>query len=831
MVSYKVTNFKGYSPKIAAELLDPKGAQVALNCNLISGNIVPLREAVAVESILGSGDIKALYGFIEPELQGRKWFSWANEVSLVRPSADSPNLGRGSEDRFYFTGGGTAKPQKFSTRHGAAGPNNQGPYPKETYDLAVPSPDEKPDVFVISNKTFTIKTVMRAGDGIVSITYDGGKIKDGSRVTVGGMVSGSYNYAHNGEFIDVSGVPAGAFSAPTTVPVKVESGKLPSQSYSVVSHSGTTVRLHVPFLQSIGSGKLRFDLASINGINVKVSSVSDDKIEYYSPGFEIGTSIVDAGKASLALGGLDSARTYVFTYATQWGEESQPSAPTDEKFVREGQVIELKNFPSAPPKDSLIKGIRVYRSVTGQAQGTSYLRLAELLYPVEIVAYHAENGVVGIVCQKEHNLTLDSVVWFDAPSSSGVSYHAGLKPSKIIDDFKAEFKASGTFALANFKGKLYHDCSENPGTTNPRYFGKTIKDSNSDESAVGYDFVDDYKIASLTQLLETTDYLPPPDGLKGLTLFGVDMLVGFSGSRIYFSERKNFHAWPEKGVYSIGERIVALSYFSGNLLILTDGFPYIASGNSPGNINVQRLPYQYPCLSAASVVVSDSGVIFVTTDGLAFYTGKASLLTKDIFDFDTWGKSFKPENIIGSLYGDFYIGFDRENDYAFLYYAAGDNSYFSDFKTNGKIQSIWYDVGAGLLYYTIQGVRKVYQFNAQGGRNKLAKWRSKVFETQTPVNFGAVRVVADFKDVEQLGAPETIRQNPEDIQQTINSESSVDFSIFSDGEKIFGKNIDNDEVVRLPSGYLNDSFEIELEGRERVRSVRLAETPTELKDV
>jgi hypothetical protein len=96
MVALRVTGFSGVAPRRAARMLENNQAQVAMNCHLTSGEILPMKEpklvinpaVAAVQSIFRVTDGAADY-----------WLAWGADVDAVKgPIAGDTSF------RIYFTG-------------------------------------------------------------------------------------------------------------------------------------------------------------------------------------------------------------------------------------------------------------------------------------------------------------------------------------------------------------------------------------------------------------------------------------------------------------------------------------------------------------------------------------------------------------------------------------------------------------------------------------------------------------------------------------------------------------------------------------------------------
>jgi len=126
-----IKDFKGIFPKIGPELLPFNQSQTAENCNLESGHIIPWFEvAVEYHSLITIDDTITIYLY-----EGSYWFLFSAEVNLVKGpvAADTAN-------KVYYTGDGI--PKKTNESEATTGGLNFGPYPRNFYPLALPSPKD-----------------------------------------------------------------------------------------------------------------------------------------------------------------------------------------------------------------------------------------------------------------------------------------------------------------------------------------------------------------------------------------------------------------------------------------------------------------------------------------------------------------------------------------------------------------------------------------------------------------------------------------------------------------------------------------------------------------
>ena len=437
---------------------------------------------------------------------------------------------------------------------------------------------------------------------------------------------------------------------------------------------------------------------------------------------------------------------------------------------------------------------------------TEYLRLATLWFPVEVATVDGTT----VTTTEPHNLAVGS--YFKI--STGV---AGGEVTDVIDDFT--FVYTGGSGSGGAGGMLYHDVSENPGTSTPRYWGED-----------GYDFVDDFNFASLLNALVTDDYDPPPEGLRGLVEYNNNILVGFVGNELYFSEPGQYHAWPRAYKKEIPHNIVGLAVFSGYLLIVTENYPYLLSGNDPVVLSLTRVDARSPCLNKRSIASMGFGVMYATHDGLALYstTTGPQLATRMLYNSDTWNEDLDPSTLIATAYKDTYLAWHADGGLSFER-DERVGGFFVDLATVEKPEATWYDPLTNKLYYATGNTGDVYLWDDLNQPAQPYVWKSKRIVTANPINIGAAQVDADYAT--QSSVWEAVDEDWDAFDTDWDTDGGVTFKFWAGGDLISTQELGSRQVFRLPSGYISDTFEVSVEGAVRLRAVRLAETPTGLKEV
>ena len=806
MAGVKIEKFLGIAPKISPELLPNTAGQIANNCKLYSGDLIPYPQPVVVDNTERPGDIKTLFALRDPITAEVKWLSWTTEVDIAKSSVDDVE-----EQRYYFTGDGVPKVSNYelSTTGGE-------PYPVTAYDLGLPLP---PDSSVLTTvaATFTVKDTASfardSGNIATLVTSTAHGIKSGSLISVSGFtfITGTYNQAGTTTItvtINGHGLADGA-----TITLDFTSGAAVDGTFTISNVATNTFDI-IASAAATTSGNVNLDLRSFNVTSFECTVINPTTLTYYSPGFQVDTYAYTAGKVDL--GSLTQTRSYVFTWYTPWDEESIGSIPSEDLFIREGVVVTVSSIPTAPPAGNyFIRGVRLYRTLP-TASGTEYFLLKTLWFPGTAARVQRTSNVSRVTTTDYHNLSIDDRFKISGCTVASFDITDGIV-TDVIDDYTFEYaQVAGDVAdTAVAAGTLYHDAAESIDDS-ARYWGDG-----------SYDFVDDFDSLNLLTILSSDEYDPPPDDLQGLTVIQNEIYVGFVGNKVYFSEPGLPHAWPPKYIRTVEPNIVAIAAVSGFLVVLTESYPYQIVGSDPNVMTVTRIDAQYACVAKRSVVSMSFGVLYATHNGLALYSPSSGpiLLTRALENQDTWTTSLDPYTLIGSFYGDKYVA---SHSTGMIVFERDDQTGGTYVDTDYTYTASYYDAPSGNLYYVSGTNGDIYQWNNLDQPNVTQEWKSKVIITKDFINLGAARVVADYTNLTSTWDSTT--SNWEATTQLWNNADQVTFKLWVDKELIYTTALNDKGTFRLPTGYKSDTFEVGVEGNVRIRSIHLAETPLGLKE-
>jgi hypothetical protein len=803
------------------------------------------------------------------------WLAWSTDVDIVSTAA-----GTSDEQRIYYTGDGVPKVTNY-----ALATDGAQPYPANSYTLGLPLPDTQLIAEAESAPNVDTASYARdAGNQATIVTASDHGLVTGNVVTISGFKSFAGTYTQTGTTINVTTNEDHGLTATDEVFIEFTTGAAINE-VATVTLVGSTTTFTATVANSVStSGDCISARDSFNVTNAEVSVINSTTFSYYSPGIEVATTSDDTGNVALA--GNTQARSYVYTWITPWGEESIGSDPSEEIFIKEGQVVAVPNVPAGffAPGDYNVLGVRLYRSVSSSF-GTDYYRLNTLWYPVTATTLSRTSNVVTVTTSTEHNFSIDSK--FRVRSSvASFTILTGAVVTDVLDDYTFTYAQVG----ANYTGTagtttFFHDVSESD-TDQAQYFGDTMNGTYIQSGVVitvttaidhgyttgdrvylnfisglsvdglyqiattpsstsftvtadasfstsgnlfvdNYSFIDTFDPLGLTNILITDDFDAPPANLQGITAVQNNILAGFVGNELYFSEPAYPHAWPAKYKITLEYNIVALAAVAGYLFVMTEGYPYQFSGGDPATMSFARVDTLYPCLSKRGIVNMGYGVLYPTHGGLALYSPQGgALITKALEDWDTWGISLDPTTLDAEFFDDKYFGahstggiiFERDDN------IGGILTTFTYSPT-----AIYYDPPSGKLFYAAGTAGDIYEWNNLSQPNSVLEWKSKVLESKDFINLGAARVVADYINV---STDWDLTNTDWDATTSLwNQGQDVTFKLWANKQLIFTTTVSDENVFRLPTGYRVDKFELSVETDLRVRAIHIGETPIGLKDV
>jgi hypothetical protein len=525
-------------------------------------------------------------------------------------------------------------------------------------------------------------------------------------------------------------------------------------------------------------------------------------------------------------------RSYVYTFLTQWGEESAPSAPSDPVSGKLDATWNISGMDIPPDNSGTITGAAKDTPSTGYV--TVNLNSAYGLRASEEIKFAAVAGMTDL-----------NGTW------SLYSVDVGTNTAVIILSTTQTYTSGGTWtriAPHNTSGMLKRIyrilTSANTGTD----YQYVVSLSAATTSYAGT--VDD---DDLGETLASTTWQMPPADMRGIVILPNGIAAGFTGNQIHFSEPFKPYAWPIGYRQSYDQDIVAIGVTGTTLVGMTEGNPFTITGVEPVTMGggMEKLAVAWPCMSKRSVASFAFGVGYASPQGLVIIGVQNDIVTKDLFTQKEWS-DLNPNTFIAATADNrYYAGYTA--DESSLMFVIDKTEAASFVKINQKITAIWTDPATGKLY--VANDKKIYQWEGDVGTKLSYEWRSKLFMLPAPVNFGAAKLDADFTMTEaETGASQesydaVVAANQALINGNLMNDAladpylaeyevagdgmadlpalsinSLQFQLWADSTLKYTRQVTNSRAFRLPAGYKSDNCEIVLSGNVKVSAVVLAET-------
>jgi len=269
----------------------------------------------------------------------------------------------------------------------------------------------------------------------------------------------------------------------------------------------------------------------------------------------------------------NETRAYVYTFVTQYGEESAPSPAGEHTAPSDATSWDLSALETAPLNTFTVTGASWSGGIaTLTVASTRGLRAKE------------EIAVAGMN-PSGYNTSLAEIT---ALTATTVSYAVAVDPGAFV--------AGGTLsriAPHNTTGMV-----------------KRIYRTITSVNAVDYFFVAEIPVAQTTYTdtlsnstvsgqgtLKTLGWDMPPADMHSLTAMANGMMAGLSGNTVCLCEPYYPYAWPTAYQQSMIFHGVSLSGSGTSLMATTEGMPYLFTGNHPSSISQSMIEESWPCVS------------------------------------------------------------------------------------------------------------------------------------------------------------------------------------------------------------------------------------------
>jgi hypothetical protein len=336
-------------------------------------------------------------------------------------------------------------------------------------------------------------------------------------------------------------------------------------------------------------------------------------------------------------------------------------------------------------------------------------------------------------------------------------------------------------------------------------------------------------------ILASEDWAAPPTDLVGLVSMPNGMVAGWRNNEVWFCEPYRPHAWPVKYMVGVESPVVGLGTIDQNLMILTDGQPYVATGVHPSVMALRKVQPLEPCTSSGSIVSSPNGVLYTSNNGLIMIgPAGGQNLTFNTIRKDEWSQLLNLRTVRASFFMNGYYAYSSAIDGVFQddtfevadafqvpdytgtlvgAYIAGDPhlgfmTLTCDTPTYNVLTDLW--TGETMV---IRNGQVFHVDRRQHNPRQSYRWQSKIFQLKFKDNLAAAKIFYDLPP----GLPIT---------------GSQLFKLYTDEKLRYTRAIPpSGQQFRLPSGYKADFAQIELSGQLMIYNVQVATSARELREV
>lgn len=524
--------------------------------------------------------------------------------------------------------------------------------------------------------------------------------------------------------------------------------------------------------------------------------------------------------------GDQESRSYVYTYVTQFGEESPPSPPSTLVTSYVNATWNLASMQVAPTNSGTVSG------VTDLNNGRVRIAL---------------NTVFGL--DQYDTITIASVTGMTDVNGS----HRILTVNRTSNYVEVALETTQTYSSGGTWTKnaphnttgMVKRIYRTVGTSGTFLFVAEIPVSQTT-------YADTIAAAALGEELPTANHTTPPKNMTSLGTLPNGCLFGIAGNELCLSEPYQPYSWPIANRYSFAGRGVAAAAASNSIIILTDTYPILYTGSDPEAMSGATMETYAPCVAKRGVANIGGGVLYPSFDGLWLASpAKVDCVTRALYREEEWEK-LNPDTFNASFHDNqYYAAYEGVDDGKVLVLNMSEMDSISE--VDDWVDCMYRNEYDGRLYISKGNV--LYLWDEDEGRSYEADWISADIQLGSLTNFSVAQVHADFGavvpvDTTQITANEALIASGADavaghlnghellafeingsyiVPVTLDIAKRVQFTIYADGLPKYTTNVSSSNPFRLPSGYQTELVNIGLNTSVKTYSVAIATSVDELK--
>jgi hypothetical protein len=351
-------------------------------------------------------------------------------------------------------------------------------------------------------------------------------------------------------------------------------------------------------------------------------------------------------------------------------------------------------------------------------------------------------------------------------------------------------------------------------------------------------------VVALNQQLLSYYWFGPPEDMQGIVPFPNGNAVGWRSNELWFSEAYRPHAWPAGYVLTTEFPIVGVGVCGQSIVVCTQGSPYVASGVNPSAMALTKVNLPEPCLHRASIVSTDTTVLYVSQNGLIqiSQSGAGANVTEGWITRERWQALTPHQHIRAIKHATSYFAFGGApiRDGFTVELSAQDQTSFTVWPQPGghrlgfgqlsspnnfDIDNVQLDPWTGIAILVQDGGVWYYDFTDLNPVIVPYKWRSKIYQQMSAKNFAALKVWFTIPGT----TPEQGDRNTSDPQPVLAEDQYGIVRVYADDELYTTRELRRTgELLRIYSGEKVEAWQFEIEGRVVVSNLQVATSVKEL---
>lgn len=322
-------------------------------------------------------------------------------------------------------------------------------------------------------------------------------------------------------------------------------------------------------------------------------------------------------------------------------------------------------------------------------------------------------------------------------------------------------------------------------------------------------FKDDVQGSALGESIQTRDFYPPPQNLRGITVMPGGVLAGFSGNTVYFSQPYLPYAWKPSTTQALEHRVVGMCGYENGLYVTTTAYPVLITGYHPDTMSSQKIPAIQAGVSKGSICNAGPFAVYASHDGLVTIRGiNASLdLSFKFFTREQWRNLYgdKLSQMRLNVHDGHLVAWFEDGTPGFLIRLDEVTPSFT--KLTDPIYSSLVHPLTDALY--VGSGSKLYIFKGGSARQAFTHW-GKDYILPKQENLGGVQFVGG---------------------------GTLTFTVYADGTQVFQTLLTIDQsgssVIRLPSGFRARRWSFKIDGQADcyIYEMNVFTSPSELQGV